>query len=48
MDLKAVLFDVDYTLAKPRPDLGPEGYRRIARRQGLDAGRYPEARAGAI
>lgn len=48
MDLKAVLFDVDYTLAKPGPDLGPEGYRRIARRHGLDAGRYPEARAEAL
>jgi HAD superfamily hydrolase (TIGR01549 family) len=48
MDLKAVLFDVDYTLAKPGPDLGPEGYRRIARRYGLEAGRYPEARAEAL
>ena len=27
--LRAVLFDVDFTLAKPGPDLGPEGYLRL-------------------
>ena len=50
MPLKAVLFDVDFTLAKPGPDLGPEGYRRLGRRYGLelDPGRYPEARAAAL
>src|SRR5881396_415410 len=34
--LRAVVFDVDFTLAKPGPDLGPEGYRRIGARHGLD------------
>jgi putative hydrolase of the HAD superfamily len=48
--LRAVLFDVDFTLAKPGPDLGPEGYRRVGERYGLslDPARYPEARAAAI
>src|SRR6266508_2904131 len=48
--LRAVLFDVDFTLAKPGPDLGPEGYRRLGRRFALDldADRYPEARSAAI
>lgn len=50
MTLKAVLFDVDFTLAKPGPDLGPEGYRRLGERYGLelDPSRYEEARAAAI
>ncbi|HEX9416412.1 MAG TPA: HAD-IA family hydrolase [Gaiellaceae bacterium] len=49
-DLKAVLFDVDYTLAKPGPELGPEGYLRIGRRHGieLDVSRHDEARAAAL
>jgi HAD superfamily hydrolase (TIGR01662 family) len=48
--LTAVLFDVDFTLAKPGPDLGPEGYRRLGHRFGLelDPERYAEARAGAV
>ncbi len=48
--IRAVLFDVDFTLAKPGPDLGPEGYRRAGLRYGLDLdpARYPEARAAAI
>jgi len=48
--LRAVLFDVDFTLFRPGPELGPEGYRRIAERHGLtlDPERYDEARAGAI
>jgi HAD superfamily hydrolase (TIGR01549 family) len=48
--LKAVLFDVDFTLAKPGPDLGPEGYQLLGRRYGLelDPSRYAEARAAAI
>jgi len=48
--LKAVLFDVDFTLVKPGPDLGPEGYRVLGRRFGLDLdpSRYAEARAAAI
>lgn len=48
--LKAVLFDVDFTLVKPGPDLGPEGYQLLGRRFGLelDPARYPDARAAAI
>ena len=50
MALRAVLFDVDFTIAKPGPDLGPEGYRRLGERFGLelDPGRYGEARAHAV
>jgi HAD superfamily hydrolase (TIGR01549 family) len=49
-DLRAVLFDVDFTLAKPGPDLGPEGYQRLAVRHGfeLDPARYDEARRAAL
>jgi putative hydrolase of the HAD superfamily len=48
--LRAVLFDVDFTLAKPGPDLGPEGYERLGRRFGLalDSARYDEARRAAV
>jgi putative hydrolase of the HAD superfamily len=48
--LKAVLFDVDFTLFRPGPELGPEGYRRVGQRYGLvlDPARYDEARAAAI
>ena len=48
--LRAVLFDVDFTLARPGPDLGPEGYRRLGERYGLDLdpARYEEARTAAI
>jgi len=48
--LAAVLFDVDFTLAKPGPELSPEGYRRLGRRFGLalDPARYHEARIAAI
>ncbi len=48
--LRAVLFDVDFTLAKPGPDLGPEGYRRLGERFGLelDPSRYDEARKRAF
>lgn len=50
MKLQAVVFDVDFTLAKPGPDLGPEGYRRLGERfhLDLDPGRYDEARREAI
>ncbi|HXV03592.1 MAG TPA: HAD family hydrolase [Gaiellaceae bacterium] len=50
MDIQAVLFDLDFTLAKPGPDLGPEGYQRLGRRFGLelDPSRYAEARAKAV
>jgi len=48
--LRAVVFDVDFTLAKPGPDLGPEGYRSLGRRYGLelDPSRYDDARRSAI
>jgi putative hydrolase of the HAD superfamily len=50
MKLEAVVFDVDFTLAKPGPDLGPEGYRRLGERFGLelDPARYDDARREAI
>jgi HAD superfamily hydrolase (TIGR01549 family) len=50
MQLRAVLFDVDFTLAKPGPDLGPDGYVKLGRKHGLelDAGSYLEARAAAV
>ena len=46
MSLRAVLFDVDFTIAKPGPDLGPDGYQRLGSRFGLelDPQRYDEAR----
>jgi HAD superfamily hydrolase (TIGR01549 family) len=48
--LKAVLFDVDFTLFRPGPELGPEGYRRLGERHGLalDPELYDEARSTAI
>ncbi len=50
MTLRAVLFDVDFTLAKPGLDLGPDGYRKLGERYGLDLdpARYDEARAAAV
>jgi putative hydrolase of the HAD superfamily len=50
VQLRAVLFDVDFTLVKPGPDLGPEGYVRFGRRHGLqlDPARYGEARTTAL
>jgi putative hydrolase of the HAD superfamily len=48
--LRAVVFDVDFTLARPGPDLGPDGYRQLGLRYGLDLDptRYGEARVAAI
>jgi len=48
--LRAVLFDVDFTLAKPGPELGPDGYVRAGERHGLalDPARYDDARAAAL
>jgi HAD superfamily hydrolase (TIGR01549 family) len=48
--LKAVLLDVDFTLFRPGPELGPEGYRRIAARHGLtlQPSLYDDARRAAI
>lgn len=48
--LRAVLFDVDFTLARPGPELGPQGYVRAGERHGLhlDADRYETAREAAL
>ena len=50
MPVRAVVFDVDFTLAKPGPDLGPEGYERLGARYGLtlDPGAYDDARRAAL
>jgi HAD superfamily hydrolase (TIGR01549 family) len=48
--LRAVLFDVDFTLCRPGPELSAERYARIAGRHGveLDVARYDEAREAAV
>ncbi len=50
MALRAVLFDVDFTLCRPGPELSAERYARIAARHGLtlDTSRYQEAREAAV
>lgn len=50
MALRAVLFDVDFTLCRPGPELSAERYERIAARHGLtlDTSRYDEAREAAV
>ena len=50
MTLRAVLFDVDFTLCRPGPELSPERYARIAERHGvrLDLSRYEDAREAAV
>ena len=50
MSLSAVLFDVDFTLARPGPELGPEGYVRIGARHGLtlDSRLYEAGRLAAL
>jgi putative hydrolase of the HAD superfamily len=50
MPLRAVLFDVDFTLCRPGPELSPERYARIAARYGitLDTHRYEDAREAAV
>jgi HAD superfamily hydrolase (TIGR01549 family) len=47
--LRAVLFDVDFTLCRPGPELSAERYARVAARHGatLDAGSYDDAREAA-
>lgn len=47
--LRAVLFDVDFTLCRPGPELSAERYARIAARHSivLDVSRYDEAREAA-
>ena len=48
--LRAVLFDVDFTLCRPGPELGPAGYAALGRDYGisLDPARHDEARSAAI
>jgi putative hydrolase of the HAD superfamily len=50
MSLRAVLFDVDFTLVRPGPELGPEGYRRRGEQFGLtlDPALYQQAREAAL
>jgi putative hydrolase of the HAD superfamily len=47
--LRAVLFDVDFTLCRPGPELSAERYARVAGRHGIeiDVARYDEAREAA-
>jgi HAD superfamily hydrolase (TIGR01549 family) len=49
LTVRAVLFDVDFTLCRPGPELSAERYGRIAARHGvtLDVGRYDDAREAA-
>ena len=48
--VRAVLFDVDFTLALPGPELGPEGYRKLGERHGLtlEPELYAPARQAAL
>jgi HAD superfamily hydrolase (TIGR01549 family) len=47
--LRAVLFDVDFTLCRPGPELSAERYARVAGRHGIevDVTRYDDAREAA-
>lgn len=47
--LRAVLFDVDFTISRPGPELAADGFVRMGARHGLllDADRHAEARAAA-
>jgi ribulose-1,5-bisphosphate 5-phosphatase len=48
--LRAVLFDVDFTLARPGPELSPDAYRRAGDDHGLqlDPALYEQARVAAL
>jgi putative hydrolase of the HAD superfamily len=50
MKVRAVLFDVDFTLCRPGPELSAERYARVAARHGvtLDISRHEEAREAAV
>ncbi len=50
MLLRAVLFDVDFTLCRPGPELSADRYARIAARHGitLDTASYDNAREAAV
>jgi HAD superfamily hydrolase (TIGR01549 family) len=49
LTLRAVLFDVDFTLCRPGPELSAERYARIAAKHGVtvDVTRYDDAREAA-
>src|SRR5213078_4411909 len=49
-ELRAVLFDVDFTLARPGPELGPDGYVKAGERHGLmlDPTLYEQSRNAAL
>ncbi len=49
MTLRAVVFDVDFTISRPGPELGADGFVHMGARHGLalDAARHAEARAAA-
>jgi putative hydrolase of the HAD superfamily len=48
--VRAVLFDVDFTLCRPGPELSAERYVRVAARHGvmLDVSRHDDAREAAV
>ena len=48
--VRAVLFDVDFTLCRPGPELSAERYARVASRHGvtLDPALYEQAREAAV
>lgn len=48
--LRAVLLDVDFTLSRPGPELGPEAYRVVGLQHGLDLdpAAYEAARLAAL
>ncbi len=48
--VRGVLFDVDFTLARPGPELGPLGYAELGQEHGLalDTERYSDARRAAV
>jgi HAD superfamily hydrolase (TIGR01549 family) len=50
MNVRAVLFDVDFTLCRPGPELSAERYARVAARHGvvLDISRHDDAREAAV
>jgi putative hydrolase of the HAD superfamily len=50
MNVRAVLFDVDFTLCRPGPELSAERYARVAARHGvaLDVSRHDDAREAAV
>jgi putative hydrolase of the HAD superfamily len=50
VSLRAVLFDVDFTLCRPGPELSADSYARIAARHGitLEPSRYDDARDAAV